>query len=110
MDGKPTGFLSLDSRGRSGYLLIFRELYEKPDFTMELPLPDDKFDWEIIYSSHESHIENQTHGVRVSIGKKLGFVWSRFIRELSRMSQEENLKKNLNNPISHGVAAWVNPL
>jgi predicted alpha-1,2-mannosidase len=26
------------------------------------------------------------------------------------MSQEENLKKNLNNPISHGVAAWVNPL
>jgi alpha-galactosidase len=77
---KPTGFLSLDSRGRSGYLLIFRELYEKPDFTMELPLPDDKFDWEIIYSSHESHIENQTHGVRVSIGKKLGFVWSRFIR------------------------------
>ncbi len=79
----PTGFLSLPEAGKSGYLLIFRELHHADRFTVEVPgTRFEDCEWELL--AGDGSIESDGAGVVVNIPESLGFIFTRFSRSGGR--------------------------
>jgi alpha-galactosidase len=73
----PTGFLSLSGAHDSGYVLIFRELYDQDHFSMALPdVGLGKCQWEVLASG--GTIDSKGDLLSVHIPDRLGFLFARF--------------------------------
>lgn len=72
-----TGFLSFNQNENNGYVLIFRELNENPDWMCKLPnLTDSRYVCEILYGEGDAFIEDSTlHAV---VPEPLGFLFLKF--------------------------------
>lgn len=74
-----TGFLSLSEAHDYGYVLMFRELHPQNQITIKLPnIGLEECKWELLASKGEGTIESRGDILRVSIPKRLGFLFARF--------------------------------